>query len=257
MSKINVTSKNQSGGITASDVSFSDFNSPKHKRKSTWKTIIIIIGLIASVVTILAYFNIFPFHKTINPAQQTNGIKSNINSPISSNIENQTINYFQSDTSQLRSAKPKIKPSKMKKEKEKEINVTSYNQSGGITANQVNIGTTPRGITPESEEVFLNEIKNYPARKILIKALFSDAESQHLSMLINNTFKKAGWTIEGPIYEIPNQPMNNIIMGVPDAEKQSKITSIIYMWLTKNNLKVLGEIVPEETGFVIYVGLNK
>jgi hypothetical protein len=68
MSKTKITSKNQSGGITAQNVSFDNgsnqFNVPDNgKKERNWKKIILtisgIVAFIASVVTILAYFNIF------------------------------------------------------------------------------------------------------------------------------------------------------------------------------------------------------
>lgn len=55
------------------------------------------------------------------------------------------------------------------------VNVaSSYNQSGGITANQVNIGSIQRSISPESEILFLKEIKNFPKKEIYIRALLFD-----------------------------------------------------------------------------------
>jgi hypothetical protein len=67
-----ITSKNQSGGITAQNVSFDNgskqFNVPPidKKEKNIKKIILVISGLIAfigSIVTILSYFNIFPYNK--------------------------------------------------------------------------------------------------------------------------------------------------------------------------------------------------
>ncbi|MCX6325039.1 MAG: hypothetical protein NT144_00075 [Bacteroidia bacterium] len=72
MSKTKITSKNQSGGITAQNVSFDNgsnqFNVPNdNKNEKNWKKIILIISgiiaFLASVVTILAYFDICPFNK--------------------------------------------------------------------------------------------------------------------------------------------------------------------------------------------------
>lgn len=71
MSKTKITSKNQSGGITAQNVSFENgsnqFNVPiDDKKEKYWKKIILtisgIIAFIASFVTILSYLNIFPFN---------------------------------------------------------------------------------------------------------------------------------------------------------------------------------------------------
>jgi len=70
MSKTKITSKNQSGGITAQNVSFDNGssqlnyqdNSKKGKdRKRLILKISGVIAFIASILTILAYFNIYPF----------------------------------------------------------------------------------------------------------------------------------------------------------------------------------------------------
>ncbi len=75
MSKIEITSKNQSGGITAQNVSFGNninlSNQPPSdedkKKQPKWKKIILIItgtvAFLASVVKLLEYFSIFPFNK--------------------------------------------------------------------------------------------------------------------------------------------------------------------------------------------------
>lgn len=72
MSKSKITSKNQSGGITAKNVSFDGgsnqfdvTNNVEGKEKSSKRifTLTGILALVASILTILSYFNIFPFHK--------------------------------------------------------------------------------------------------------------------------------------------------------------------------------------------------
>jgi len=68
-----ITSKNQSGGITSQKVSFDngsgqlnyqDNKKAVKNRKRLILTISGIIAFIASVMTILAYFNIYPFTKS-------------------------------------------------------------------------------------------------------------------------------------------------------------------------------------------------
>jgi hypothetical protein len=67
-----ITSKNQSGGITAKKVSFDkgssqlnyrDNSKVEKNKKRLILTISGIIAFIASIMTILAYFNIYPFTK--------------------------------------------------------------------------------------------------------------------------------------------------------------------------------------------------
>ncbi len=74
MKKTKVTSKNQKGGITAKNVNFNNgsnqFNindeTDKKEQRPLTKMILIIVGIvgfIASIVTVLAYFDIYPFNK--------------------------------------------------------------------------------------------------------------------------------------------------------------------------------------------------
>ena len=72
MGKTKITSKNQSGGITAQKVSldngsiqlnYQDNNNEKKNQKRLILKISGIIAFIASIMTILAYFNIYPFSK--------------------------------------------------------------------------------------------------------------------------------------------------------------------------------------------------
>jgi hypothetical protein len=192
---------------------------------------------------------------TQNKIQHNFKVDSPANSPIIGNVENQTINYFQSKQKTLKKHNMK----KDDKENDKTVNITSYNQSGGITANHVNIGAIPREINSESEILFINEIKKYPVENIKIRTLFSDAESQSMSIKIKNIFEKVGWSVEGPIYEIPNQPMYNVTIGIPIAEKESTTALVLYNWLNLNKLKVTAELIPEENGktYIIFVGLNQ
>lgn len=183
-------------------------------------------------------------------------VKNTTNTQVIGNIEKQIINNFQSE--QKNSQSDKMKNSN--NENEKTVNVTSYNQSGGITANQVNIGTVPRVINPESESLFLNEIKKFPPKHIKIKALFSDSESQSLSIMIKNVFEKAGWTVDELLYELPHPPIDNVIIGVPEAEKSGMIINIINGWLQNlNNIETVQNYIPEGEGkeYLIFVGQNK
>ncbi len=161
MGKIEVTSDGQSGGITANNVSIYGENSPK-KKKNRWLILGEIIAVIAAIVSILAYFEIFPFEKSKKEktTNQVNEIKSNLNSPINSNVENQTINYIQVDTAIPKKQKIIITnsmQSNMKKNNEDKITVTSHNQTGGITANQVNIINNPQRVLNNDTELALVE----------------------------------------------------------------------------------------------------
>jgi hypothetical protein len=135
------------------------------------------------------------------------------------------------------------------------VQVTSFFQQGGITAHSVTIGNVPRDIKFEDE--FLKEIANVNPGTITIRAHFSDTESQFLAHKFDEVFKKAGWSIKGPIYEIPNTPIHNVALGIPKSHRQSQTAVIIYNWLVKCGFLKTAEEVPDEKGFIIFVGGNR
>lgn len=124
--------------------------------------------------------------------------------------------------------------------------------------NNVNIGSTSRGVTHVNEQLFIEEIKKYPSLKneITIHAYFGDAECQNLSHQIKDIFEKADWKIKQHGFLIPNKPIYNIVFGIPRSEEKSKTALIIYNWLNFNNLKVSAELIPDEKGYMIFVGQN-
>ena len=63
MKKVNISSKNQSGGITANNVSIYGDN-PNRKKKKYWKFLVEIIATLSGIVVIFAYFKFFPFVKS-------------------------------------------------------------------------------------------------------------------------------------------------------------------------------------------------
>jgi len=132
----------------------------------------------------------------------------------------------------------------------------SHNQSGGITANQVNVGVQPRAIDESSVAPFLLEMQRFPRSGITIRAYFGDAECQNLSDAIKAVFERAGWTIKGHFYEIPNKPVRGVVLGVPRADEKSQSALVIWNWLRANNLKITAELVPDETGYVVFAGQN-
>lgn len=135
---------------------------------------------------------------------------------------------------------------------------SSVNQTGGITANQVHIGNQPRIIPSASEDLFLKEIRQHSTtlNKVRIRTYFGDAECQNLSSQIKDCFERAGWTITGHSFEIPNKPVRNVMLGVPKTDEKSNTALIIYNWLNTNNFKVTAKLVEDEHGYIIWVGQN-
>ena len=89
-----------------------------------------------------------------------------------------------------------------------------------------------------------------------IRTFFGDAECGNLATKIAEVFREIGWTVSGPIYEVPTTQMKKIILGVPKDLENSIAALIIYNWLKVNHLGVQAELLSDGTEFIIYVGQN-
>jgi len=129
------------------------------------------------------------------------------------------------------------------------------NQKNIFGDNSISFGKLPREVSTASENLFISEMKNnLPTdTKITVRTYLGDAECQNFSHSINNMLKKSGWS-SSILYVIPNKPVKNIMIGVPEKEKDSKTALIIYNWLKMNNFNPNATITPNEEGYIIFVG---
>ena len=72
------------------------------------------------------------------------------------------------------------------------VNITSHNQSGGITANQVNIGSVPRNLDINNQSQLLSFL-NSKDEMIDINSIMGDAESFKFANQINDFLKSQGF----------------------------------------------------------------
>ena len=170
-----VISHNQSGGITGYNVNVKVDNTGtnhKRKKKDSWYW-----NRIAKVVYVLATI--------IIPILSYFGIKP----------------YF--------GTKPQEK--EMRNEEDKEIKVTSYNQSGGITAYNVNIGPQDRKLSSDYTSQIDNFISQNPDKKIVITAVMGDQEAIRFASQIKKYLESLGCKPEGvnqAIYKEQMSPQN-------------------------------------------------
>lgn len=110
--------------------------------------------------------------------------------------------------------KPKTGEEKVIVKEQQEINVTSYNQSGGITANTVTINT-PRELSQNNEDLLRETLKTGPVGKIKIYTPISGGdEISHIQAQLEKILVVSGWTINGHSL-IPMKPqLTGIYMQV-------------------------------------------
>jgi hypothetical protein len=87
------------------------------------------------------------------------------------------------------------------------VNVTSNNQNGGITANQVNIGTLPRNLDMNTQRQLLSFL-NSKEERIDINSVMGDAESFHFANQINDFLKSQRFTkVDGVSQSVFTKPV--------------------------------------------------
>ena len=162
MGDTNITSRGQSGGITAHTVEISSAPrlQPPNKKTSPWKKWILIISaavaFIASLIAILEYFGI------------------------------------------------SLKESRMSDDKK--INVTSINQSGGITAHTVNVEPQPRQMTPELGKQLSQLVPL--GSKVTVVAVMGDSEAFAFASAIKSWLQVNGYTnVSGVDQAVYSQPV--------------------------------------------------
>lgn len=87
------------------------------------------------------------------------------------------------------------------------INVTSHNQSGGITANQVNIGAVPRKLDINVQNQLLGALQN-KSEAIEITSIMGDSESFDFATQISDFLKANGYTkVDGVNQSVFTKPV--------------------------------------------------
>lgn len=87
------------------------------------------------------------------------------------------------------------------------INVTSHNQTGGITANQVNIGSVPRKLDYNIQNQLLN-ILNNRNEKIEVRSILGDSESYTYANQIFDFLKSKGFSkVDGVTQVVYSKPV--------------------------------------------------
>jgi hypothetical protein len=77
------------------------------------------------------------------------------------------------------------------------VNVTSYFQSGGITAHTVNIGAQPRHINEALKNNLENNLSNHKEKDIKIMSLMGDGEANVFAHEIREYLISKGYKVNG------------------------------------------------------------
>jgi len=85
----------------------------------------------------------------------------------------------------------------MSKKKEKDINITSHNQSGGITAYQVNIGAQRRNLDQNLFDDLVSQLPEWARekRQVCFRVRGEDIEAVNFCQNLMQFFQKDGWIV--------------------------------------------------------------
>ena len=101
---------------------------------------------------------------------------------------------------------------KMAMEDEKNINITSYNQSGGITAYNVNVAPQDRKLTPELANQLISHIKENSVKKISIVAVLGDQEAYQFASIRKSFLENNGYSVDGVSQSVYSKPIKGQII---------------------------------------------
>ena len=103
------------------------------------------------------------------------------------------------------------------------FNVSSTNQSGGITAGQVNIGTQPRVLTDQNRAQILSIVEARNGAPISVTAVLGDGEAFQYAEQIKAFLESKGHQVKGVNQAVYTGPM----MGQSVNEEIDKVDFVI------------------------------
>jgi len=110
-------------------------------------------------------------------------------------------------------------------ESEKPIHVESHNQSGGITAYQVNIQPTDRQLSNATAKKIADYLKGIGSPTVQVNAIMGDGEAFRFAEQIKSFVGSEGFNVEGVNQALYTAPMKGIT--IDDSKKPYRITIVI------------------------------
>lgn len=146
---------------------------------------------------------------------RTINLRDNSASLNTAKVKKQVINYFQTDPQLLKKIEKienkyheLLKSTKMDDQKKpNKINVTSYNQTGGITANQVNIGNQARVLNLEIQNQIQQMLSKDKGKTITIVSVMGDGEAFSFATHIKNYLSQLGHIVSGVEQGVYSEPI--------------------------------------------------
>ncbi|HWA10064.1 MAG TPA: hypothetical protein VG838_11485 [Opitutaceae bacterium] len=174
---VNVNSTGQSGGITAQNINIENLQTPLPQQSPPdkpdwWKRAPVIISGIGLLVAVLTFFGYAVAQKQQSPSFHT---KDEVPKIGAAKVENP------------HEVLPMSQP--------QNVNVTSINQSGGITAQNVNLGVPPRQIDAGLASQIVSIMGGN--KKANVAAALGDAEAYQFAAKVKDFLSNKGFEVDG------------------------------------------------------------
>jgi len=160
-----------------------------------WEPLAAIVLGIGALITLLWRER----QKTSPETHQELRAKKVINSPLANKVGSQTINYFSTDPELIKKIDQLTEriEAMSKDDKKSIVNITSHNQSGGITAHTVNLGPQDRVLSDNAASQLDTELSKHPGKKISVTSVLGDPEAFKFATQIMVYLKEQGYDVDG------------------------------------------------------------
>lgn len=131
-------------------------------------------------------------------------------------------------------------------EDEKKVSITSYKQSGGITAHTVNLhNRSPRRNLRSSMPVIVEELKKHPVAAYRLHYSPGDTEAHELANDIDRILTEANWQRCDPIQRVggPTFPEGITVFMLKPVEPI--VTFLNYLWEALGRKGLEGQVLQD------------
>ncbi|MBK9000866.1 MAG: hypothetical protein IPM35_34535 [Myxococcales bacterium] len=132
------------------------------------------------------------------------------------------------------------------------FNVSSYGQTGGITAGQVNVsfqGPQRRLEVPTDAE--LGVLRNRPVAQVLLMGFTADEDTRSVTVQLQGLLLHLGWDVFGVITSVC-RPTNEVTIWTRGDGRDADPMVALAKWLQRSGLRVV--VLANQSGDQIEIG---
>jgi hypothetical protein len=122
-----------------------------------------------------------------------------------------------------------VKQSNPNNQQQGNTNISSFNQSGGITAHTVNLGPTPRVIGVEKRQHFQDSSRDAPKGNITVRFVADNDESHDFAMQFHSLLGEAGYNVTAGVWPVMHlgTPVKGVQLEVRDKDNPPNFAKVL------------------------------